>query len=57
VNHLLSLFTVFLEIALAFIGPIPSQPFGQVPCRAVCGAASLAGSAGHRLAQRHGALR
>ena len=27
-----------------FIGPISLQPFGQVPCRAVCGVAALANS-------------
>ena len=31
-----------------FIGPISLQPFGQVPCRAVCGVAALADSAGYR---------
>ena len=32
-----------------FIGPISLQPFGQVPCRAVCGVAALADSTGYRL--------
>ena len=30
-----------------FIGPISLQPFGQVPCRAVCGVAVLANSMGY----------
>ena len=30
-----------------FIGPISLQPFGQVPCRAVCGVAPLANSTGY----------
>ena len=29
--------------------PISPQPFGQVPCRAVCGVAALADSTGYRL--------
>ena len=32
-----------------FIGPISLQPFGQVPCRAVCGVAALANSTGYWL--------
>ena len=32
-----------------FIGPISLQPFGQVPCRTVCGVAALANSTGYWL--------
>ena len=35
-----------------FIGPISPQPFGQVPCRAVCGVAALVDSRAERCAAR-----
>ena len=40
---------VFLEIALECNRPISLQPFGQVPCRAVCVVAPLANSTGYWL--------
>ena len=38
-----------MQAAGAFNHPISLQPFGQVPCRAVCGVAALADSTGYRL--------
>ena len=35
-----------------FIGPVSLQPFGQVPCRAVCGVASLVDSGAIHCAPR-----
>lgn len=37
-----------MQAAGAFNRPISLQPFGQVPCRAVCGVAALADSTGYR---------
>jgi len=37
-----------MQAAEASNRPISLQPFGQVPCRAVCGVAALADSTGYR---------